>query len=460
MSTSTATLTESSSQLLASSTSSLSSQHGTDPRLIARIYKQAADLFVTRRVEEALELLTPLLETPPAPESDHDGETHEQPAREPAAAPIATASRGARVKVWTLYISILNSIVEMGPDQGRSVFGNARWKELVAKVKEGKLWQDVVEIGYGGIEGEVDADVVVNLATLLLAHAPSQRLTQQRLETYLSASSTPSLDVEGHMRRGKSRNQSGSNGTSTPRDLNQRLKILEIYTLHVLPRNQEWEYAREFISMSEVLDEERREAFLQALQQVQDERAFDSKREEQLQRERDQQLEAARQRDEEARKAQQAKGEEEEKRRKDSEKVPTTEGDYGVDRSTIGSQPRPSSSRSANPAAATSKSSNSRSKSSGSRKPSSSSSSAPARRPATLVGRMSAMLGAIQQAILAMGHNFRTHPMLLLRLLAFFVALLMALSRADVRDRLIRLRDASWNKIKQTVGMGVKVSYI
>ena len=71
-------------------------------------------------------------------------------------------------------------------------------------------------------------------------------------------------------------------GTDTPRDLNTRIKLLELYTLHVLPRNDEWDYAREFISMSEVLDDERKEAFLLALHSLKEEKEDAEKREEKL----------------------------------------------------------------------------------------------------------------------------------------------------------------------------------
>jgi hypothetical protein len=47
----------------------------------------------------------------------------------------------------------------------------------------------------------------------------------------------------------------------------------------VLLRNDEWDYAREFISMSSVLDEERREAFLQALQSLYEEQKEGERRE-------------------------------------------------------------------------------------------------------------------------------------------------------------------------------------
>src|SRR4051812_43837099 len=109
-------------------------------------------------------------------------------------------------------------------------------------------------------------------ATLLLTHMPSQKLNQHKLETYLSALSNPSYDVAAHMEMEASRSgprssspPRHSHGTSTPRDLNTRLKLLELYTLHVLPQNGEWDYARDFITMSEVLDDERRDAFLHAL---------------------------------------------------------------------------------------------------------------------------------------------------------------------------------------------------
>ena len=262
------------------------------------------------------------------------------------------------------------------------------------------------------------------------------------------------------MERKKSSNTVQSNGTSTPRDLNSRLKILEIYTLHVLPRNFEWEYAREFISMSEVLDEERREAFLQALQNIQDEKDFDSKREEELQKQREQQLEDARRRDETARKAQQAKAAQERSRRQPSleENQRLTEDDFGVDNRRIGS-PKPATRQPNGPATisrppnvvrnASSKQGRSTGPQRNARPP-----------PSRVLGRFAFLLQSVQHGVRSMGQNARSNPMFLFRMLAFLVALLMALSRRDIRDRLTRARDASWRRLRQTVGMGVKVSYV
>jgi hypothetical protein len=81
-------------------------------------------------------------------------------------APIANASRTTRIKVWSLYLTILNAIVELDPDEGKAAFGTQEWRGLVAKVREGAVWEEVVQNGYRGVEGDVDADVVINLCVL------------------------------------------------------------------------------------------------------------------------------------------------------------------------------------------------------------------------------------------------------------------------------------------------------
>lgn len=53
--------------------------------------------------------------------------------------------------------------MELGPDDGKSAFGSKEWRAIVAKVRDGTVWEDVIQKGYGGSEGNVDADVVINL---------------------------------------------------------------------------------------------------------------------------------------------------------------------------------------------------------------------------------------------------------------------------------------------------------
>jgi hypothetical protein len=149
------TATMSSSQLLSASiSSSASSRHGSSQ--ISKIYRQASTLFLTRRLPESLSTILPVITSP----SEHDlnGNTT---SGEPA--PIASASRTTRIKVWSLYLTILNAVVELDPEEGKQAFGSQEWRALVSKVREGEVWEEVVNNGYGGVEGDVDSDVVINL---------------------------------------------------------------------------------------------------------------------------------------------------------------------------------------------------------------------------------------------------------------------------------------------------------
>ncbi|KAI1094653.1 hypothetical protein F5B19DRAFT_444160 [Rostrohypoxylon terebratum] len=430
------------SHVLSNSISSLASTTSSRPSSnnISKTYRQASQLFLTRRLPEALSTVLPLI-SPSIESTDVNG------LNEPA--PVVRASRSTRIKVWSLYLTILNAILELDPDEGKEAFGTQEWRALCKKVRDGDVWEEVVQFGYHGVEGEVDSEVVINLATLLLAHAKSQAVNQKRLENYLAASTTPNLDIsqrleESQAPRFSSRRRSHSKGVAsgadTPRDLNARVKILELYTLHVLLRNNEWDYAREFISASAVLDEERREAFLQALQSLREE----SQESERKQREEQQKQEEQLQKDIEEARRLRAENEARERRRLDEERAKRegSEVDYGIDNSQ--NKPRTSSGSSAISRAAKS--------------------SAPkgkkAAAPPSFGARAAVVIMNFRKVIEQMGATLKANPMLLMRLVAFVVSIIVMFGRKGVRERIQQILGTGWNKVKSTAGMGVKVSYI
>lgn len=132
---------------ISSLSSSISSKQSSQ---ISKTYRQASTLFLTRRLPEALTTLLPLI-TPPSPSLQG----------EPA--PVAKASRTTRIKVWSLYLTILNAILDLEPEEGKDTFGQQEWRALCSKVREGEIWEEVVRNGYHGVEGDVDSDVVINL---------------------------------------------------------------------------------------------------------------------------------------------------------------------------------------------------------------------------------------------------------------------------------------------------------
>lgn len=241
----------------------------------------------------------------------------------------------------------------------------------------------------------------------------------------------------------------GTSGANTPRDLNARVKILELYTLHVLLRNNEWEYAREFISLSAVLDDERREAFLQALQSLKEEQeAQEQKEREERQRQEDQ----LRREIEEARRLRELNEERERKRLEEERaKREASEVDYGVEDtpSTAGSS-RSRSNRKSSEA------------SRNGRPPRSSlaKSNGKAVAPMTITARASMIMTRARAIIQELGHILNTNPAFLMRLLAFIMGFVLMMGNRAIRTRVQRVLGASWAKVKATAGMGTKVSYI
>lgn len=228
------------------------------------------------------------------------------------------------------------------------------------------------------------------------------------------------------------------------------MKIIELFTLHVLPRNEEWDYAHEFINLSEVLDEERKDLFLQTLDSLKEEKAQGELRAAALQREKDAELERQ-MRDAELRKSEEAVAAE---RQQNEHKHNTSEADRGMEKSRRNGSIKGRSSKS------TDRQSGSKGRT-GFSPPAGSSgknvrkSEKPESRPRQI--RALAMLRNLIQYI---SQSVTGNPLSFARALLFMLGIIMALSRQDVRERVRRITGAGWQKVKGTIGMGVKVSYI
>lgn len=233
--------------------------------------------------------------------------------------------------------------------------------------------------------------------------------------------------------------------------------------------------------MSELLDEDRREAFLAALGGLREEHELAGKRENELSKRRE--LEAGEQ--ERRRVEEQRKKEDEEANRKmagewglrrdagasasagKEEQTSKQNGSAGQPPSFASSAAHSSKSNksvsrtSASTSTSTSTSSSSAPSSASSKKPVPASSNAAKRaRPtppnASFLTRAQHTLLALQRVLLQAGTSMWHNPLVVLRFLLFLVAVMAAMGRRDVRDRLGR----AWEKVKGTVGMGVRTSYL
>ncbi len=138
----------------------ISSQREKNSR-VKEVYKQASQSFLQRDFADAFETLQLVLN--PSESSEEDDFSAEEDESGRRAAPIANATRNSRVKVWSLYVTLLNAIIELGPEEGKAAVGSKQWRDIVAKARDGSIWDDVVQIGYRGVEGDVDTEVVFNL---------------------------------------------------------------------------------------------------------------------------------------------------------------------------------------------------------------------------------------------------------------------------------------------------------
>jgi hypothetical protein len=435
---------------LSSSLSSLSRSRSSN-NLIVRTYKQATQLYLTRRFREAWDVLETIVNAGSQDDEENDGQNH-------GIAPVAQSSRGTRTKVWVFYLSLIHAVVEMGAEDGAREFGGAdAWRAVARKAREGLAWEEIVGRGYAGQEGEVDAEVVVNLATLLLGHMPDQRANQARLESYL-ASSEDAGAVAGYY-DGVSTPM--STHSSSPKALQARVKVLELYALHVLPEVGEWEYAKEFVEGCGNLDEERKEAFLAALEGLKEEREGLKRREVELQEQRDREAQEELRRREQIEQKRIEEAEHERQRHLQQQKetaAKTASNTATAAASSSNVEPRTS---------ALSNNSNSNSNSNSNTTPNGHARggqpSRSARKPPSNPQQPAANAATLLTRLTSLAHHLRhsVGPSLLnARLLMFFFAFLLLAARRDVRVRLRRALADGWDKVRRTVGMGVKVSYV
>ncbi|ETN43162.1 uncharacterized protein HMPREF1541_02320 [Cyphellophora europaea CBS 101466] len=454
------TESQSDSQYLSSSQSSLSTTKKASSE-ISKTYKHASQLYLTRRLAEAYDALQPVIKPPqPSARTRHEDDG-------PVPAPIATASTSQRIKTWSLYAALLNATIDLGSEAGSQEFGQKQYRNILKLVQNGDVWEEVVQDGYRGREASVDAEVVYNISTLLLNKAQDQSVNQSRLERYLSSSSPSPLEISTQISDSlRNGHHSPMNGASTPKDLSSRIKIIELFTLHVLPSNNEWEYARSFVANSDVLDDERREAFLQTLFELQEVKERDSAIEDATDYSTEQDSPET---DPEPPLQNGYKG----------HQRTSSEVDYGIESThPNGGGHTPSQLNSDSPPSAVS----SKPLTTIAPRPEPTNSAAVSRPPhlsppahtprrppqrrskaqqqSGLTGQARALFTALSNLTRNLGGALVGNSNAVLRLLLFMLAFLVAFSRRDISERVQAILGQGWEKMRRTAGMGVKVSYI
>ncbi|ODQ53619.1 hypothetical protein SAICODRAFT_24849 [Saitoella complicata NRRL Y-17804] len=217
--------------VLASSVSNLTGGRLPSPSIR---FKSTTQLFLARKFPQALQKAQTLLDS---------------------------SESAWKLKAWGLWIAILNAGADMNEDAGVEMWGKAEWERVKRLVREDGVWEEACQV-FECEEIELSVDVVATLTLSSIRHASNLQPLQTRLE-HLIASAPSSAELTEQVRT-------------------EHTKLLELYTLHLLPKLGEWEYAKEFVEGNTVLVDAEKDMWtstLESLQEGERERAEAAERE-------------------------------------------------------------------------------------------------------------------------------------------------------------------------------------
>lgn len=104
------------------------------------LYKRSSQYFLTKRFPEAGEAIRPLLNS---------------------------LDRKWQQKAWGLYLIILDNGLKLSNEEGRKAWGRQGWEREISRVKESKIWDELLD-SVQGIKSSIDAEVIVAMYIRLI----------------------------------------------------------------------------------------------------------------------------------------------------------------------------------------------------------------------------------------------------------------------------------------------------
>ena len=122
-----------SSSVILSPTSKLTLSSDLSVQSPQHLYKLSSQYFLTKHFPEASQAILPLLRSP---------------------------DRKCQQKAWGLYIVILDNALKLPKDEGRKMWGRQAWEREVSRVRESKLWDDLLE-AVNGVKAAINPEVMM-----------------------------------------------------------------------------------------------------------------------------------------------------------------------------------------------------------------------------------------------------------------------------------------------------------
>jgi len=102
------------------------------------VYKRSSQCFLTKHFPEAALAIAPLLNS-----QDHKWQQ----------------------RAWALYIVTLEHGLKCSDEQGKRVWGREVWEGHVMRVREGRIWDELLR-AVNGDRSEIEADVLIAMCVL------------------------------------------------------------------------------------------------------------------------------------------------------------------------------------------------------------------------------------------------------------------------------------------------------
>ncbi|KAG0015355.1 hypothetical protein BGZ80_009903 [Entomortierella chlamydospora] len=175
-------------------------------------------------------------------------------------------------KLWILNITVFEAMLSDRVEVKHDIANRGRAglrRRLLGTSKENPeklikdLWRRVME-DYGGLEGDVDGQVMVAF-TLLCINQKLHILARQATEAYLATIPEGMLI---HLEAAAGALTIVQRGIKDPLMV-QYERLIELYVVHVLSKLHEWEYARQFLESNSVLSDSTKQVYSTILNRLQ-----------------------------------------------------------------------------------------------------------------------------------------------------------------------------------------------
>ncbi|KAF9172485.1 hypothetical protein BGX21_008436 [Mortierella sp. AD011] len=175
-------------------------------------------------------------------------------------------------KLWILNITVFEAMLSDRVEVKHDIASRGRAglrRRLLGTSKENPeklikdLWRRVME-DYGGLEGDVDGQVMVAF-TLLCINQKLHMLAREATEAYLATIPEGMLI---HLEAASGALTVVQRGIKDPLMV-QYERLIELYVVHVLSKLHEWEYARQFLESNSVLSDSTKQMYITILNRLQ-----------------------------------------------------------------------------------------------------------------------------------------------------------------------------------------------